>query len=275
MELIVIPQKKGLTVNFLNLTKVPVSTTYDWDFGDDSENSTEKSPTHTYSEPGFYTVSLKTNQEDGELNLELVISDKVETTLNGSIYHLIDEYLPTGIITTFPFKKKQLFIEKWQLYIQPLVDRDVGKEIEVHNYNNEFYYEALENQLIMESAMLDFLTQEFTNYLQAVTNIRTTQDGVSDEHGIKMIKTGPSEVEYFNPNENTKEMIKNITHAISPGGFLDTLRKNLCTLSSRLMIYLPFCRNYRSNTTVPEVDNRRNPTRFDGPNPPYPIKKGL
>lgn len=273
MELIVIPQKDGLTVNFLNQTKVPSNITYEWDFGDDSEKSTVKSPTHVYAMPGFYNVTLKTNQEGSELNLDIVISNKVDTTLNGSIYHLIDGYLPVNIINKFPFHKKQMYIEKWQLYIQPLVERELGKEISINNYNNELYYEALENQLIMEASMLDFLTMEFTSLLQSVSTLNESGTNATEE-GIKMIKTGPSEVEYFNPNEHIKDTILSITKAMSPGGYIETLRFNLCTLSARVMIFLPFCELGEYNTIVPRVVNRREPTRYDGPNPPYPVSKG-
>lgn len=277
MELIVIPQKKGLTVNFLNLsTKVLSNTTYSWDFGDGSEIVEVKSPSHTYETSGFYEVEVTSywNQVVEEtICINLVITNKVQTSLSGSIYNLIDEYLPSGIIKNFPLNKKALFIEKWQLYIQPLVYRELGEEIEVSDYNDELQYEALENQLIMEAAMLDFLTTEFTNMLQSVSS--TGGDiSMGAEGGIKKITTGPSEVEYFNAGDSTKDIISNVTKAMGPGGFVETLRLNLCTLATRLMITLPFCRQLKRPSIVPEVSNRREPNRYSGPNPPYPIKKG-
>jgi PKD repeat protein len=46
-----------LIVNFTDLTEGAV-TAWDWDFGDGSPHSTEKNPVHTYTESGYYTVSL-------------------------------------------------------------------------------------------------------------------------------------------------------------------------------------------------------------------------
>ncbi len=52
-----------LTVNFTDQsTNNPTS--WHWDFGD-GDNSTEQSPSHTYSNMGLYDVSLTTNNQDG------------------------------------------------------------------------------------------------------------------------------------------------------------------------------------------------------------------
>ncbi|MFM7768288.1 MAG: PKD domain-containing protein, partial [Bacteroidota bacterium] len=47
-----------LTVSFSNNSNAGVNPQYYWDFGDNS-NSTSVSPTHTYTEPGTYGVTLK------------------------------------------------------------------------------------------------------------------------------------------------------------------------------------------------------------------------
>ncbi|HEX6020494.1 MAG TPA: ThuA domain-containing protein, partial [Solirubrobacter sp.] len=39
---------------------------YSWDFGDDTPDSTEANPTHTYAEPGTYDVTLTVTYADGE-----------------------------------------------------------------------------------------------------------------------------------------------------------------------------------------------------------------
>lgn len=275
MKLIIVPHKKGLTVNFQNLsTEVPSETIFEWDFGDGTQVVTGKNPSHTYSEIGFYEVIIKAiEQGDGaiELRLPIVVTDKATTSLGGSIYNLIDTYLPTGIVSTFPFEKKRVFIEKWQLYIQPLVNHD----IKIEDYNNELHYEALENQLIMEAAMLDFLIVEFTNLLQSVSTSTAHIDETNPSAGesVKRIQTGPSEVEYFNPNETDKDIISNVIKAVQPGGYVDVLKNNLCTLALRLDIYLPFCNNPLS-VFVPSITNIREPHKYMGPNPPFPIKKG-
>lgn len=276
MELIIVPQKKGLTVNFLNLsTEVPSNTTFEWDFGEGNGVEIGKNPSYTYSNIGFYNVKVKAinlGSPIAEIELPLVITNVVKTSLSNSIYILIDNYMPSNIIKTFPYQMKRMFIEKWQLYIQPLVDHEVLLE----DYNNELYYEALENQLIMEAASLDFLTVEFTNLLQSVSSSTThiDEENPNPGEGIKRITTGPSEVEYFDPKETDKDIVSNITKAMQPGGFIETLRANLCTLATRLDIWLPFC-DHVNNVVVPSITNKRRPVRYMGPNPTYPIKKGV
>jgi len=46
-----------LTVSFYD-TSLGNPNTWDWDFGDGSTHSTEQNPTHTYTSPGYYTVTL-------------------------------------------------------------------------------------------------------------------------------------------------------------------------------------------------------------------------
>ncbi|MFX0075102.1 MAG: NosD domain-containing protein, partial [Candidatus Hermodarchaeota archaeon] len=41
-------------------------TTFQWNFGDDTANSTEKNPTHRYTSPGIYTVILTVIDSDGD-----------------------------------------------------------------------------------------------------------------------------------------------------------------------------------------------------------------
>lgn len=276
MDMVIIPNRNGLKVTFTNLSsRVPPETTFKWDFGDSSDEVTSKSPIHTYNEPGMFLVVVKATYNDDigvekeeTLELPIVVTDKVKTTLSDTIYRLIDNYLPTNIIQSFPFEKKRMFIEKWQLYVQPLVNHEVPEE----EYNNELWYEALENQLVMEAAILDYLTLTFTNMLQSTSSTITKVDETTNSDGeVKKIVTGPSEVEFFNPKEVDKDIIANITKAMQPGGFIETLRLNLCTLADRLLIILPFCEQMKSGPVVPRVVNRRKPTKYQGPNPPYPV----
>ncbi len=48
----------GTEVSFSDSSTGPNSFTYEWNFGDDSDISTEQNPTHTYAEEGVYTVEL-------------------------------------------------------------------------------------------------------------------------------------------------------------------------------------------------------------------------
>lgn len=264
----------GLKSNFINLSyEVPDEYTYSWDFGD-GETSTELNPTHEYQKMGFYRVSMSivdsNNRPVEKVTKTVLISDKVKTHLSNSIYVLINTYIPYSIFGKVPSSIKQQFIEKWQLYIQPLVNH----EIPVEDFNNELYYEALENQLIMELAAYDYMLLNIQNVInatsQTIINDNSQSSGSSSNTSsggsIKKIVTGPTEVEYFNDTESEKDFISNITKAVQPGGFIDILKQNLCMLAGRLDIYLPICEN-QTRVVVPRVVNRRRPRLLDGPDP--------
>ena len=141
-------------------------------------------------------------------------------------------------------------------------------------------YEGLENQLIMELAAWDFLNVQLmaliakTGKSLSEMNTEPVDPEDSDEGGrIKKITTGPTEVEYFDKiSESISSMWKYYTQALQPGGIIDELRKNLCTLAQRLEIFIPFC-DPSNRLRVPWVVNHRRPGPLDGPNPTAPIKK--
>lgn len=263
----------GLRVNFTNTSSSLLEgQIFEWDFGDGS-TSLEKDPVHQYDVAGSFFVSLYRKQ-DGNIvektTEKVLVTDKVKTQLSGSIYDLIDQYIPQDIFGKIDLPVKRQFIQKWQLYIQPLVNHEVPLE----EYANELYYEALENQLIMELAAYDFLSLSLANSLKATSVSITgsspgsTDEVVMGEGRIKKITTGPTEVEYFDGSDTESTVIK----SIQSSGILDMIKQNLCMLSDRLDIYLPICRS-RSVTTVPKVVNRRSPGPLDGPDPSYPVKK--
>lgn len=273
-------KNNGLNISFKS-TKVPSNTIFEWDFGDDSEVSNLKAPTHTYSEIGFYDVILKTTYTDGsseEVQKTVVVSDIVKTHLTDSIYNLINEFIPQELSDPMTYTQKSIYINKWQLYIHPLVNRPVEKDIPEEEYNNELYYEGLENELIMELAAWDYLNIKILNILtgagQYIYDLTTSNNSTSDDDDdsvrgdrVKRIQTGPTEVEYFdNLTESTSSLFKAYSQAIKPGGILDELRKNLCMLSKRVSIYLPFC-DQPYHPIIPKVVNRRNPGILGGPNP--------
>lgn len=265
----------GLAVTFSNVSlEIPVGSTYHWDFGDNNTSIVEN-PVHQYAKCGTYEVSLSIkspdNQTVGSSIQTIVVTDLVKTHLSGSIYDLIDIYLPVDLVGVVPLSTKKVFIEKWQLYIQPLVNHCIPIEY----YNNELYYEALENQLIMELAAYDFTINEIMNLSKAlahsvIDNNSTSQsdnNDVSDgNNGIKKISTGPTEVEYFDSTASDSDISGAITKAMQPGGIIDIMKQNLCMLASRLEIYLPIC-DRPTSVVIPRVVNRRKPGPISGPDP--------
>jgi PKD repeat protein len=277
---------KGLEVSFMINSKVPAETTFDWDFGDDTESVQLKQPVHVYEKPGFYTVTLQVKSRRcgyiQEIQKLIILSTVVKTRLTDSIYHLIDRLIPEELSKKMDNDDKSLYINKWQLYIYPLVDRSSGEEIPIEEYNNELYYEGLENQLIMELAAWDYLNVEIlkvltstANYLRELNSNSSSGEDDPDDSGkgerIKKIQTGPTEVEYYDSlSESNSSLFKAYSQLVKPGGFMDELRKNLCMLAQRINIYLPFCSQPYS-LVIPDVVNRRDPGILGGPNPTAPI----
>ena len=69
-----------LTVHFSSSSKDPdgTITSYEWNFGDGSPISSEQNPSHTYSNPGSYRVTLVVKDDQG------AISQAASTTINVS-----------------------------------------------------------------------------------------------------------------------------------------------------------------------------------------------
>lgn len=266
----------GLKVTFENLsTRVPSDYTYHWDFGDNTQ-STLNNPTHEFDKSGFYKVILvvkdPASNTVGSSEQRVPVTDKAKTHLSGSIYQLIDTYIPENIFGVVTTSTKRQFIEKWQLYLQPLVNHCIP----LQEYNNEMYYEALENQLIMELAAYDFMSVQVANMVKAqaqsiLENNTTSSSGGSEpsdgyQGDVKKIQTGPTQVEYFNPNEDESDLASNIIKALGPGGLLDMMKENLCMLAGRLDIYLPICER-PTRVVVPKAVNKRIKGPLSGPDP--------
>lgn len=278
----------GLEVSFRVISKVPVKSIFDWDFGDDKGEvfNAGRHVSYSYETPGFYTVTLHVTNSNGldiTVDKSIVICDYGHTVLTDSIYNLIDNYIPEELSSGMTREDKAIYITKWQYYIGPLVNHLIPKD----KYTDELWYEALENQLIMELAAWDFLNVKILNLLtgtsEYLSQLTSTKEQTGEEISkpeiargdrIKQITTGPTEVQYYDQLvDATSALWKTLSQAMQPGGLIDELRKNLCTLASRLEIYLPFCDSV-SRTVVPKVVNRRQPGVLDGPNPTSIIEKG-
>lgn len=267
----------GLDVSFRITSKVPADQTPVWDFGDDTGLiSGELNPKHSYETSGYYTVTVKLTDSEGEVTDQrvklIIVSEYSKTHLTDSIYNLIDTYIPANLRINMTQDEKAIYINKWQLYIQPLVNH----EIPLEEYSNELYYEGLENQLIMELAAYDFLYIRIENMLvqtaeqlnkQVISESSSDSGEESGRDRIKQITTGPTEVQYYDTlTDSLSTLYKSYATATAPGGILDDLRKNLCMLAQRMEIFLPLCTQPRT-ITVPKVVNPREAGPLGGPNP--------
>lgn len=285
MNLAFIYVTKGLHVSFRIISKVPSGVTTSWDFGDFKESSSnDRSPSYTYETAGFYTVTLRVTigEETIEQSQLVMVSEdeNITTHLSDSIYNLIDNYIPKEL-GNMSMDQKVTYITKWQLYLGPLVNHEILPD----KYQDELAYEGLENQLVMELAAWEYLnvqitallarTNDFFSKFQSQSESSNSEEEDSSTR-IKKITTGPTEVEYFDKySDSIASWWKYYMQALQPGGIIDELRVNLCTLAQRLDIYLPFCDSDKINTSiVPRVVNHRKAGPLGGPNPTSLVKKG-
>ena len=284
MNLAFVYVTKGLQVSFRIISKVPSGVTTSWDFGDFKESSSnDRSPSYTYETAGFYTVTLRVTigEETIEQSQLVMVSDdeNITTHLSDSIYNLIDNYIPKEL-GNMSMDQKVTYITKWQLYLGPLVNHEISPD----KYQDELAYEGLENQLVMELAAWEYLnvqitallarTNDFFSKFQSQPESSTNSEEEDSSTRIKKITTGPTEVEYFDKySDSIASWWKYYMQALQPGGIIDELRVNLCTLAQRLDIYLPFCDKVHTSV-VPKVVNHRKAGPLGGPNPIAPLNIG-
>jgi PKD repeat protein len=274
----------GLSLKLKNLSEdIPsdiVFADFIWDLGDGSLITGQpKDYKHTYTASGTYKVVLSIQGDvSGTVKTFscekwIIVTDTSITHLPESIYSLIDIYIPKSIFGSMSADEKQLYIQKWQLYLQPLVNH----EIPIDQFDNEDFYEALENQLIMQLAvyewMVNYVQTALTSQASSLTTTSEASSGgtTTTSGGIKKIVTGPTEVEYFDSGTSTTEAASKALASIKPGGVLDLVKANLCMLAERLEIYLPICMTRRGEPIPPRVVNRRHPGPLSGPDPIWPV----
>ncbi|MFX0100147.1 MAG: PKD domain-containing protein, partial [Candidatus Hodarchaeota archaeon] len=94
------------TVNFTDQSSVGIGniTLWKWDFGDGTVNSTQQNPTHTYSSPGNFTITLEVTDTSNKTSIAtrtIVVRANVNApALNGGI---VDLTLGSSNLTTFTF----------------------------------------------------------------------------------------------------------------------------------------------------------------------------
>lgn len=277
--------KSGLQVTFRNTSReVPDGSTYLWDFGDYTATVSDMNPSHTYDQEGFYLVQLTitppdtSDVEEATVKMTIGLSLHVKTVLADSIYNLFDLRIPDNMIPLLTELDKQSYIQKWQLFLYDLVPSGVL----IDNAENEYAWEALENQLVLEAACYDWTVVTAIALMQSlgttISEDSSSTDADADQSGgeVKKIVTGPTEVEFFQSatsGDSASSILKTLTGALSPGGVIDLMKQNLCMLAKRLQVALHICSNNYMMVT-PHKYNTRIPGLLGGPNPTSPLNSG-
>lgn len=256
--------KKGLTIEFAD-NSLNSPTSWAWDFGD-SQTSTERNPTHTYSELGFFVVKLTaTNSEGTSEPFEIKINvGSVDGKLDINLLELIDRYLPSALRGEADMKEKIALIQNYQLYLQPLVE--IPFPVSVEDTHNEREWPGMVNMLLAQLVTMDIIVQGANQFISnAITGAINQTDNDSEENPVKesqdlkSIETGPTRTEWYENDQGVKssETIKNIAEAYSSatkaGGAIDQLKTIICQQAARLRIYLPMCGPLAHSPIPPKV----------------------
>ena len=236
-------KKSGLSVEFINnSTGDPDS--FLWKFGDGSE-SIEEEPQHTYEKTGLYRVEL-TISKDGSPNNPVkkwvgVNEDSEILVLDQPVTELLKLYIPNALLNNEEYEfDNNLSIQKWQMFLQPLVERTIPNDYVF----NQSAYTALENYLIAQLVARDCIINGANQYLAQFNAAALNEQGEVGQE-LKMVKTGPSEAQWYASSEMWSDIM-------AENGTLSLLTHAICTMGHRLRINFHFCIALSTNTVVPQ-----------------------
>mgnify|MGYP001370504713 CR=1 FL=1 len=224
----------ALSVSFTD-SSVNSPTTWAWDFGDPNSGpnnvSVIQNPSHSYSLPGEYTVSLTVTNVDGSSTktLAITVADAVALL---SISEMVAGRIPAGI--TIDINQKDNYIKIEQLFLQPLLNPPIS--------DTDIFIESkwpyLANVLVAELVSYRLITDQVNNLILALSSSSSSTTS-NAQRELKKIVTGPSEAEWYNSAETTTNFL---TETFKSGSIFDkTSLGIICALASRLGIQHPFC----------------------------------
>lgn len=220
----------------------------EWDWGWDDEEEEPEGP-------------IEWGDSSEILEFSIVVGD-IEEISYKPLPEIIDEYMPTALLGSASISRKITLINKWRVYLQPLVyleNPDPGKPVitipksETHN---EMAWPTLFNYLIAQLVAHDIILQGANQFLANVGRLGGEVEGnIGDTGTIKSIETGPTKSEWWEDMtaEGLEKLAKVYEGVNRNGGILEQLKESICQLSSRLRIYLPMCGQLNHNTTPIQV----------------------
>lgn len=160
----------GLSVTFTD-TSSNLPTSWAWNFGDAS-TSTDQNPSHVYSTEGYYTVALTATNASGSNTKVVEILVSTTPILNQTIQELVSLEVPTGI--DYSSDQVDVFIKKWQLYLQPLVVEKTITDIRVFD---QPFWPPLVNMLISKLVIYEIILAASKLALLSYNNTTAAQLG--------------------------------------------------------------------------------------------------
>jgi len=235
----------GLSLQFTDLSE-NIPTSWSWDFGD-LNSSLDQNPLHVYAAAGRYTVKLTATNGDGSHQVIYTIVVAVTPTLYLAIRDIVTCKVPAAI----PIDQicKDNYVAKWQLYLQILVDPNISDA----NVFDESKWPPLVNMLIAELVAWELISEVAQQALTNTLASSTTTTTPSALGGLKKVKTGPAEAEYYDGSGTASDVLKNV---FGPGGVFEMLKKTICTTSARLRVTLPMCPPLAHGPVIPKKQGR-------------------
>lgn len=255
--------KTGLSVQF-NDQSLNNPTSWAWDFGDGTTDNVQN-PLKVYASGGFYVVSLIATNSAGsseELQLSIGVSDTNSYISNYPIWFMSEQLIPTELRGQIEDNEKHSMIQKWQLYLYPLIPSDITKPADEIDVHQEKQYHALVNELVSALVAHDLIVQAANQFISG-SSIDTVDSitSAATEGDLKRIETGPAQVEWHPTSgaEDTDATASALSAAIKAGGTLDQLKALICQQSKRIRIYLPMCGQLSHSPQIPSKKTPDNP----------------
>jgi PKD repeat protein len=221
-------------------TNIPTS--WDWDFGDLSIHGTTQNPSHTYAAEGKYKVKLTATNAGGSSIFSYDILVSTTAAMNVTIEQMVKGQLPVGITMTDIMLSQE--IRKWQIYLQPLVE--VPFTVLVADTFTQSKWPSLTNVLIAKLIIYEqfqaMLRQVAANAVSQSTSNASGTTTTTSAGGIKSIESGPSKVEWHDPQSTISEIIRNAASSgasSKEGSLAGEMQLEVCMMANRQRIYLP------------------------------------
>lgn len=219
----------GLIIQFMD-SSTESPTSWAWDFGDGASTSTQKNPSWTYSAAGTYTVELTATNADGSsepYEFLLVVSEV--GSFGFTIEQMVELEIPTGI--TIDPDLMSLLIKKWQMTLY----NSFTPPVDIEDVHDQSSYTALANLLIARLVTYDLIIKSAESFL--LTGAGTSTGTATGSQ--KSIKTGPTEVTWYNSLEQITKIMGSNSDAFT------NIVSSICGLASTQGIFLNMCKPHK------------------------------
>jgi PKD repeat protein len=236
----------GLSVSFTD-SSLNVPTSWAWDFGDPSSGNNNTSilqnPTHLFTLPGNYLMSLTATNVDG-ISQKTLLFYVSEGAVLLSIKQMVQYRLPANMTVEVPDMENLIKVQ--QLYLAPMIDPNMPQS-QIFDENS---WSPLANALVAALVVYQIIISQVNKLTLALSNT-SSDTTTTTQAALKKLVTGPSEAEWYNQTEAVTNFLSSTFKSGSV--FEKTTVAEVCSLSRRLNITHPLCPDKKKRPTLPQV----------------------